>query len=208
MASHSYAGHRLTTGEVLREGIDAVRTDPRMVLVTLVGGLLSAIPVLGNVFVTFTNGIAVAIGYRTIREDHRAPTDVLTRLVYLFVALLVTAVLVGIGLVFLVLPGIYLALRFTLHPAAVMVDGHGPLAALSESWNRSEGHLLTILGFGVVLFVPALVLVFVLAFALSGGQLSETVGTLTFGLLAGVVGAPFSAVHAGGVAVMYDAFED
>lgn len=177
-----------------------------MVLVTLVGGLLSSIPLVGNVFNALANGIAVDMGYRTFREGHRVRTGLGLRLVYLVAALLVAAIIVGIGLIFLILPGIYLALRFALHPAAVMVDGEGPLRALSESWNRTGGHLLTILGFWLALFVPLLVLLVVLFFAMTGGRPTELAGDLTFQLLVGLVGAPFSALNAAGVAVMYEAF--
>lgn len=85
-----------------------------------------------------------------------------TRVIYLVVATIVVGIAVLIGLIFLVLPGLYLAVRFALYPAAVMVDGEGPIGGLSESWDRTSGHGLTVFGFYLAVGLPAIVLLVLL----------------------------------------------
>ncbi|HPE23509.1 MAG TPA: hypothetical protein PLT88_10825 [Bacteroidales bacterium] len=53
--------------------------------------------------------------------------------------LLLTA-LIGIGLVFLIVPGIILACRLTFTPYLVMDKGLDPIRAAEESWRLTRGH--------------------------------------------------------------------
>jgi hypothetical protein len=47
---------------------------------------------------------------------------------------------VGFGLILLVIPGIFLATILALAPAALVIDGHGPVAALKRSLAVTDGH--------------------------------------------------------------------
>ncbi len=84
----------------------------------------------------------------------------------LFVNYLVTSVLLGIiitiGLILFVIPGIYLALRFQFAPFLVVDQGLGPFAALSKSSELTRGVKWKLLGFDILLglieFVGLLVL--------------------------------------------------
>jgi len=94
------------------------------------------------------------------------------------IANLVVTVIVSIGFVLLIIPGIFLAVRLCFVPYIVADEGAGPFQALSESWNRTSGHFWTLFGAGLLAIVcviigfillvigsiPALMLVY-LAFA-------------------------------------------
>ncbi len=81
---------------------------------------------------------------------------------YLAVSLL-AGIIISIGLVLLVIPGIYLGLRFQFAPYLVVDRGIGPLAALAQSGDLTRGVKLRLLGFDLLLvlvwLVGALVLI-------------------------------------------------
>lgn len=193
--------------DVLVGAVNAVAADPLMVGVQLVGNLFGLIPFIGSWFTQIGNSIAVDLGYHTLDDAHGHQTPFATRVVYLVGAILVAGIVFIIGLVLLVLPGIYAAIRLALFPAAVMVDGNGPLQALEESWERTKGHGWTVLGYQVVFFVPGLVLLVGGYVALFGFQSPTEVNLLPFQLIVAVIGAPIGALNAGGIAVMYHEFE-
>lgn len=193
------------TTDVFADATDAVRADPRIFGVVFVGNLLGVVPLLGTIFSTIASGVAVTMASITIRGENRSTTRPSTRIVYLLGAFLVATVVVAVGFVLLVIPGIYLLARFVLFPAAVMVDGKGPLQGLSESWQRTGGHVLTVLGFLGVLFGVLFVLGIGGLFVLSPAP-AEAVDTLAFRVAAAVLGTPFAALNAGGVAAMYHEF--
>ncbi len=65
--------------------------------------------------------------------------------------LLVTA-LIGIGIVFLLVPGIIIACRLAFTPYLVMDRGLDPIKAAEESWKLTRGHGWTIFLMGLVAF--------------------------------------------------------
>ncbi len=84
-----------------------------------------------------------------------------SRLGNLIVASFIQFVLVGIGFLFLFIPGFYLIARFFSVPQAVVLENAGPIAALGRSGALSKGHKWHILG--------TLVLVFILYLVIDGG---------------------------------------
>lgn len=57
-----------------------------------------------------------------------------------------TSVLSLFGLLLLIVPGIYVAVRLAFVPFLVVDEGLGPTAALAESWRRTEGRFWALLG--------------------------------------------------------------
>jgi hypothetical protein len=194
-----------TVGAVLGRAAAIVRADPRIVGVTLVGGLLAAVPLLGTLLTTVANGVAVALASRRLSEDTPRSLDAY-RLFALVAGAVVAGVLVLLGFLLFVLPGLYLALRFSLYAPAVMADERGPLEGLSASWSRTAHHHFTVAGFHLAVFVPLFLLAVAVVLAMSSGQPAETVRTPTVRLATGAVSAPLSALAASGVAVMYEGF--
>lgn len=62
------------------------------------------------------------------------------------VAPTLASLLIVFGLFLFVLPGLYLAMRFSFVGFLVMDEGLGPLEALGESWRRTSGRFWTLLG--------------------------------------------------------------
>ena len=109
------------------------------------------------------------------------------------IANLVVTVIVGIGFVLLIIPGIFLAVRLCFVPYIVADEAVGPFQALSESWNRTSGHFWTLFGAGLLAIVcvivgfillvigsiPALMLVYLAFAALYDSITARSTGTTT-----------------------------
>lgn len=65
-------------------------------------------------------------------------------LVPIVLASLIMAPVLILGLICFLIPGIYLAMRFTFYSMAI-ADGHGPVDALKKSFHITRGHLIEML---------------------------------------------------------------
>jgi uncharacterized membrane protein len=69
---------------------------------------------------------------------------------------LLTMLLVFLGLVLLIIPGIIVICRIAFVPYIVMDQGLGPVAAVEKSWKMTKGHGWTIFGMGL-LAIPIII---------------------------------------------------
>ncbi len=77
----------------------------------------------------------------------------------MFIANLLSGMAVIFGLILLIVPGIYLAIKFSLlGPALVAENIKSPVAALSRSWQLTKGNSLNILAFYLIIGVVALII--------------------------------------------------
>ena len=108
------------------------------------------------VYVAFLAGIAAvwgvvyvtanaAVKERSVPLAHRLKRAV-TRLPALFATGVLTWLISALGLVLLVLPGVYLYHRLVLSYPACVIDGKGPLASLKAGWRASRGNAAKIFG--------------------------------------------------------------
>lgn len=118
---------------------------------------------------------------------------------FLFLCNLVGGLLVLVGLVLLIIPGIVVALGLCLAAPAVVIAKRGPLEALGDSWNLTATHrgdlFVALVGTGVLgavaVFAVNLALNTALAFVPGAGVLSGPVtGFVDTMLLAPVVTVP------------------
>lgn len=77
----------------------------------------------------------------------------------MFLATILVAPVVFLGLLCLVVPGIYLGLRFSFYSVAI-ADGLGPIEALKKSFKITQGHVIEM----IALFVLYQIANFTLAF--------------------------------------------
>jgi len=68
----------------------------------------------------------------------------------IILAALLLVGLIGISLLLLVAPGIYVACRLAFVSYLVMDEGLDPVEAVEASWRITEGHVLKILGLGML----------------------------------------------------------
>jgi uncharacterized membrane protein len=74
-----------------------------------------------------------------------------TRVLYYFVTILLFWIVVSLGLVLLILPGIVVASRLFLAPAIVIDDNVDPIVALRRSYELTEGHTVPLIVLGLFL---------------------------------------------------------
>lgn len=210
MATNATPSPEVGLSVVFERALDAVRTGPGIFMIVLIANVVGVIPFIGGVIGQVMHGIAVSKASETIGHSGLTNPPLLNRSLYLLTAWIIGGIAILIGLIFLLLPGIYLMVRLYLVPAAVMSDGKGPLQSIEESWDRTDGHLVTVFGFAVVLSVVGGAILAGLYLAWFGftspGRITQLQLRL-FGLLFGIVSTPIGALSAGGIAVMYDAFE-
>ena len=108
----------------------------------------------------------------------------LRRLPALVLAGLLAFAISAVGLVVLVVPGLYLAARFVPALPAIVVDGEGPFGGLSAGWRASSENVWKLFVVGVVGVALCLGLAFVWAsFGLLGPVLSSVLAAGVFPLL-------------------------
>ena len=104
------------------------------------------------------------VAVRTLVSDEtdRIPESFVTRNIVVatlngFVGGVVVFVLVGVGLLFFVVPGVFLALSFFFVRQEIAVEDRNFVDALSASWELTSGHRLTLFALALVLFLVATV---------------------------------------------------
>jgi len=136
--------------------------------ITLAGAaaLHGAFAMFGDVF--YAGVIAAAVGAMKRGEDHSlahiARTLPYWRLIAVDVAL---ALIVGVGIVLLIAPGIFLLGRLALVAPAVEVEDRGVRGAMRRSWDLVRGNTVRVL----VLVVPILLFEDALTTAVQSGAL-------------------------------------
>jgi len=143
-------------GGVLSTAVSLVTDDLRIAGLQLAGAFAALIPIVGSLVQFVLGGLAIQFADETLGNPD-PERSLLVRAVLGLLTLIILVIVVTIGLIALILPGIYLALRLSLSLPAVWVGDMGPIDALKDSWSRADGHLLTILGVNLVFLLVGLV---------------------------------------------------
>ena len=193
--------------DALRRTVLAVRDAWEVVLLFVLVAPLSAL--LGSAG-GIIGAIGSAVGVYLVGADRPGSVErgstsnsLGVRVLLTLLAAFVAGLAIVVGLLLLVLPGLYLFTRLYLVVPAVMLGDDGPLEALGSSWDRTEGDVLTVAGVALAVFAVSAVVQLVLLFALTGGASPtfELVRTTEFkiaqaggGLVSGPLGAAAMAV--------------
>jgi hypothetical protein len=108
----------------------------------------------------------------------------LSRLLPLVVAYFAMSICVGIGLVLLLVPGIFLAVKWSMTFPAIVAERAGPFAALRRSWELTRGHWWRT--FGTLLVVVLISFVLSIAILVGFGAAvatSDSISELAFAVL-------------------------
>lgn len=81
---------------------------------------------------------------------------------YLVASAIVVAVAVLAGLIALIIPGIYIALRLSFVAYGVVVDRLGPIEAMEKSWKIAKGSIISMLLLTVAVYAPLIALSIIL----------------------------------------------
>lgn len=145
---------------------------------------------------------SLAIYAMVLKPERPSVGQALTLALAMFIPLFLAQILSGlatiVGFIFLIAPGIYLAIKFSLTgPALVAEDIKNPIAALSRSWQLTKGNSLYIFAFFLIIGLVGVIVMLVTSGILStifGMILPETIGTLVSAIISGILQAIFSIV--------------
>ncbi len=110
------------------------------------------------------------------------------RYVYALAAAIVTGIIVGIGFILLIIPGIYLLIRLTLAVPSVVLENRGPIEGIKRSWDLTKGNwwnifvVLLVVGI-VVLVIQTAVTIFSTVLGAAVGEFFAFAGTIAYVLI-------------------------
>ena len=124
-------------------------------------GVRIELAVLGYSFAAFvvSSLLTLALGGK-LGVLIRDPGELVTRLVFALVAWLIASVGIGIGAIFLIVPGLYLSARWFIAGPLILLDGTGIVEGLRKSWSLTEASAWPLAGVSVILLVPSIVSTF------------------------------------------------
>lgn len=106
----------------------------------------------------FVGGVAYVYTEAAVGGGRASVLDasgrVLRRLLSLIGVSIVYGVVVAIGLVLLIAPGVYLGARLVLAFPACVLDDQSAFDSLETSWNVADGNVLKLVGIFLLLFLP------------------------------------------------------
>lgn len=150
-------------GRIFHHAYFSLRHDPRPFAIFAVSGLFVAlVPTpFSNIAHIVAVGVALLFSYRALGGTISDEVPLNYRVLYCILLLILMAIPVGIGLLFFALPGLYLMGRLWAAIPVVLIDGAGPLEALDNSWEATQGTLSAVGSFaafvvfgGLLLIVP------------------------------------------------------
>ncbi|MFW5965766.1 MAG: hypothetical protein ACOCP3_03375 [Halodesulfurarchaeum sp.] len=198
---------------VLSRASSLLRRDLRVSLAVWAGSAALLVPLLGP-FV-FLACLGVGFGFADEALGYSpSSTSFLRRFVDAILTTILSGVVVALGLVVFLAPGIYLAIRFFLVIPAIWIRDAGPVGALEDSWDLTTGKTQATLGVGVFLLGMAVAVALVVELAVFPAVPVNQLGEMavlsgpyprlrfTFAVVGGVVGPLATAT----LSVMYRGF--
>jgi len=130
---------------------------------------------------TLVSGVIARMGSDVYLGGHANAMDtvskVLPRVLALIGAMLVSYLIIGVGFVLLLVPGLYFAIRLCAVPQTVVLEGKAPMEAISRSWALTKGRAGHV--FGTLLLVYGIFYVLTLGLtlvtALAGNVVLQTI---------------------------------
>lgn len=139
---------------ILADAVRLIAREPGALLLFLVaGGIGYLSQLLGSILTIVLTVALIAWLYGDAGGKTTTNDSFLVTAFNAVLASLVAGVIILVGLAFLILPGIWLAIRLRLVVLAVVIEGAGPLKAISRSLSITEHHAMTIFGVAAVFFV-------------------------------------------------------
>lgn len=108
----------------------------------------------------------------------------LSRLLPLMVAYIVLSIVIGISALFLLLPAIFLGVKWSVTFAAIVAERAGPFKAIGRSWELTRGHWWRVFGTLLVVALISLVLYIAVVAGLGGAiATSDDMSEVTYATL-------------------------
>lgn len=153
--------------DTMSEALEWLTRNPALILAFLVVGLLDGLgevsaplSLLAFLLLIAVDGVAHRIAFAEARGSSTTIGDevgpVLGRYLSLLGAWILYSIAVVVGLLLLIVPGVYLGLRLSLAFPAIVIDDEGAIEGARTSWDVAQGNLLKLLGISVLAVIVAL----------------------------------------------------
>ena len=181
MSIDTSRGNDLNTMTVFDGAFTAIRSYPLILGLFLLSGVLRIfLPSVVGLITRFSlMSIGIVVAYQALDGQIRADSSFVVRLLIAIVILFISVILFFVGgVVFLALGfsgstwlalislgvffllGMYVYVRLFLAPPAVMIDGYGPVKALSTSWQLTDGSKLTTVAAIILVIIIYLIIIY------------------------------------------------
>jgi hypothetical protein len=164
---------RIDAGQLVQKTLAFLQSAPAPALFAV--SALAAVATLFDIYGSERVGI-IPLGIGSLIAQSEVTRNLLGRLGYedvrrryaaLFAVGLVTGIATGVGFVLLILPGLYLAARWSISGVALLGENAGVFEAIGISWERTRPHALAIALALILVFVPTIGLGTVLSYYLA-----------------------------------------
>ncbi|MCL4376309.1 hypothetical protein M1558_02365 [Candidatus Parvarchaeota archaeon] len=102
---------------------------------------------------TFISGIVFVRIAGKKKNFHSIITKAVKRYPALLATTFLTSIIIALGLIAFVIPGIYLAFKLILSPVSAVVEDKSPVDAMKRSWNITFGNWWYLLALFVLFFI-------------------------------------------------------
>lgn len=159
----------------------------------IVGGILSDVAIGAIVWAISARYLGRAIDamepYRQIGAG---------QFVQLVISMILAGIVIAIGLIFFIIPGIFLAVKLAFIPQAIVIERQSIFGAWGRSWELTASHFWRVLGVGILIILVYL-----------GAAFVGAILAAPFGRLGGLVGPiiniiAFPYVYGAGTMLYYD----
>ncbi len=132
-----------------------------------IGWLGWLVSVIGLIVASVAVSLVAAEAYADVPSGWRRATWIGVRsTVTMFVAAFVFGVLVGIGFLILIIPGIFLWVSFAVIWEALIIEGLGPIESMKRSWRLVAGERWRVLGAGLLTTFLAMIVLGIVLFVI------------------------------------------
>lgn len=178
-----------------------VSAQPLLVLSPLLVGIVSLLTGLASLLVTLA-----AIRVFVSDETERLPRETVTRngvpaVLNYVVGSIVFAIVVGLGFVALVIPGIFLLVTLAFWTVFVAVEDENFVTGFRRSWTLTRGHRLRLLLLGIAVLLLTIAVSVVFSF---GGVIGGSIGSLLAAVGAAIGGAVTTVFSLAALAAAYN----
>lgn len=173
--------------------IQGLLTEADSFILRLAGSLVSLVA--GTLFTGFV--VSLVADVREGRTEFTAG-ELLSSGWHAVPRLIINGILLGIGvmigLLLLIVPGLYLLTIWAVTAPSIVVERRGAIEAFGRSYELVKGNGWTVFGAIVVAFL--ILMGFGLIAAAIGAAIGDLAGAITFGIVANILAAPFAALVA------------